>query len=128
MSKNKLRYTWIAAALLSGGVLASQVVVDEDSMQLMDDRNKSLANCIALKDEAGAKADARALDEMFADVEVYFEQKGKRDAVDWSKQSRELSDQITRYVAANDFDHASQSAVTLSKTCKACHEVYKEEK
>ena len=128
MSRKALRYTWLAAALLSGGVLANQAVVDEDSMQLMDDRNKSLANRIALKDEAGAKDDARALNEMFSDVEVYFEQKGKSDAVDWSKQSRELSEQITRYVAANVFDHASQSAVTLSKTCKACHQVYKEEK
>ena len=128
MSRKVLRYTWFAAAILSGGVLASQVVVDEDSMQLMDDRNKSLANRIALKDEAGAKEDAHALSEMFADVELYFEQKGKSDAVDWSKQSCELSERITRYVAANDFDHASQTAVTLSKTCKACHEVYKEEK
>lgn len=127
MGRNVLRFTWLVAALLSGGVLASQAIVDEDSMQLMDDRNKSLSSNISLRDAAGAKDDARALNEMFADVELYFAQKGKSDAVDWSKQSRELSAEITRFIAASDFDHASQSAVTLSKTCKACHEVYKEE-
>lgn len=128
MSRKVLRFSWLAAALLSGGVLASQaVIVDEDSMQLMDDRNKSLSSRIALKDAEGAKDDARALNEMFADVEVYFGQKGKGDAVDWSRQSRELSTEITQYVSANDFDHASRSAVALSKTCKACHEVYKAE-
>ncbi|HXU92343.1 MAG TPA: hypothetical protein VFP33_01670 [Gallionella sp.] len=127
MKVHKLRFAWLAAALLSGGVLAGQAVVDEDSMQLMEDRNKSLSSRIALKDAAGAKEDAQALAEMFADVETYFAQKGKGDAVDWSKQSRELSADISRYVAAKDFDHASQSAVTLSKTCKTCHQTYKTE-
>ncbi len=127
MSRNTLRFSWLAAVLLSGGVLANQAVVDEDSMQLMDDRNKSLSSNIALKDATSAKEDARALAEMFADVEQYFVQKGKNDAVDWSKQSRELSAEITRYVAANDFDHASQSAAALSKNCKACHRIYKTE-
>ncbi|BBJ00504.1 hypothetical protein FGKAn22_21960 [Ferrigenium kumadai] len=126
MNRKIFHFIWISA-LLSGSVLASQVTVDEDSMQLMDDRNKSLSSNIALKDASSAKEDARALAEMFADVETYFAQKGKGDAVDWSKQSRELSAEITRYVAANDFDHASQSAVTLSKTCKACHQIYKTE-
>lgn len=126
MSRKILYVLWFSA-FLSGGVLASQVTVDEDSMQLMDDRNKSLSSNIAVKDAPSAKEDARALTEMFADVETYFAQKGKDDAVDWSKQSRELSDEITRYVAANDFEHASQSAVALSKTCKACHRVYKTE-
>lgn len=126
MSKKIFHFIWIFA-LLSGSVLASQAAVDEDSMQLMDDRNKSLSSNIAIRDAASAKEDARALAEMFADVELYFAQKGKEDAVDWSKQSKALSAEITRYVAADDFDHASQAAVTLSKTCKTCHQTYKTE-
>jgi len=124
MNKKIFHFIWVSA-LLSGSVLASLATVDEDSMQLMDDRNKSLSSNIAIRDATSAKEDARALAEMFAGVELYYAQKGKEDAVDWSKQSKELSAEITRYVAANDFDHASQAAVSLSKTCKTCHQSYK---
>ena len=95
-------------------------------MQVMDDRNKSLSSNLAQINAKGALEDAKQLEEMFVEVEDYFAHKSNaNDAVDWSKQSRELASTITKYVASNVFDHASESAATLSKTCKTCHRIYK---
>jgi hypothetical protein len=122
------RLAWVLVAL-SGSVLASQAVgVDEDSMQLMDDRTKSLTSNLALENASGAAEDARALAEMFSSVEGYYlARDGGSDALDWARQSRTLSDQISQQVSAKAFDQASQAAAKLSKTCKACHTVYKAE-
>lgn len=119
------RPTWLLV-MVSGSVLASQLAVDEDSMQLLDDRNKSLASNIALRDPAGARDDAEALASGFAEIEAFYAQKGQADdAVNWSRQSRQLADDISKHVAANDFDRAAETAVTLSKTCRSCHDTYK---
>ena len=124
MRRNLSRSTW-ALLVVSGTALAVTVAVDEDSMQLIDDRNKGLASSIALKDAATAKDDARELAAMFATVESFYAQKGTTpDAVDWAKQSRERAEEISQRVAASDFDEASRLAVALSKTCKSCHAVY----
>lgn len=124
-SHSLARSTWLLT-MVSGSVLATQFAVDQDSMQLVDDRNTSLASNIALRDAAGARSDAEALAAMFAEIEAFYAQKGQvNDAVSWSRQIRELADDISTHVAASDFDQAAENAVTLSKVCKSCHSIYK---
>lgn len=114
---------------MAGSVAASQVTVDEDYMQVMEDRQKSLTSSIALNNAKAAVEDANALGEMFSDVETFYAQKGNaNDAVNWTKESKGLTVAITKYVATKDFDTASVTAVTLAKTCKECHSVYKKDK
>jgi cytochrome c556 len=92
----------------------------------MEDRQKSLTSNISLKDAKGATADAKEMEEMFKEVEAFFVKKGNAaDAVTWSQESRQLAGGVAKSLAANDFDAASQQAVTLAKTCKACHKIYK---
>lgn len=125
MRHSLARSTWLLT-LVGGSVLATQLAVDEDSMQLLDDRNKSLASNIALRDAASARGDAEALAAMFAEIEAFYAQKGQADdAVSWSRQSRQLADDISGHVAAKDFDRAAETAVTVSKICKSCHDAYK---
>lgn len=119
---------YFSLVVTTGSVVAAQVSVDEDFMQIMDDRQKSLSSRIALKDANGATEDVKELADMFKEVETFYEQKGNApDAVNWSKESKELAETITKYVASNDFDTASQTSVALAKTCKACHRVYKKD-
>ena len=114
--------------LLAGSVYAADCAVDEDFMQIMKDRQKSLASNISLGDAKAATEDVKQLEEMFVDVETFYAHKGNAaDAVNWSRESKSLISVIQRYVAARDFDTASQTSVKLAKTCKTCHEVYKKD-
>jgi hypothetical protein len=127
MRKWKLLLCFSLVAI-AGGVFAGEISVDEDYMQVMEDRQKSLASNIALKNGQAAVEDAKELDQMFNDVETFYVHKGNAsDAVTWTKESKDLAVAITQYVATNDFDTASVKAVSLAKTCKECHSVYKKD-
>jgi len=95
-------------------------------MHSIEDSNKSLASNIAIKAAKEASSDARELNEMFATVEAFYARKGDApDAVELAKKSRALSAQILESVSASDFGAATDSATTLSRTCKTCHNYYK---
>src|SRR5512140_1037144 len=97
---NMRKWTWsvfLSLAVVTGSVVAAQVTVDEDFMQVMEDRQKSLSSNISLKDAKAAEEDVKELADMFGDVEMFYEQKGKTDAANWSKESKELAAAIKKY-------------------------------
>ena len=115
--------------VLAGNVCAAQISLDEDYMQTMEDRQKSLSNNIGVQNIPGANEDVKELQDMFGEVQEYYEGKGNaKNAVDWSKDSKDLAIAIEKYVAAKDFDNATISATSLAKTCKECHRAYKKDK
>jgi hypothetical protein len=115
-----------ALLALAGAARSDQAELDTDLMHSIEDSNKSLASNIAIKAAKGASSDARELNEMFATVEAFYAKKGDApDAVELAKKSRALSAQILESVSASDFGAATDSATTLSRTCKTCHNYYK---
>ncbi len=115
--------------VMTSSASAAQVTIDEDYMQTMEDRQKSLTKNIGVQNAQGANEDLKELEDMFGEVAEYYVAKGNaKDAVDWSNESKDLSIAIEKYVAAKDYDNATISATTLAKTCKACHRVYKKDK
>jgi hypothetical protein len=115
-----------ALLVLAGGVRSAEGELDTDLMHSIEDTNKSLASNIAVKEATAASSDARELGTMFTQVESYFSRKGDApEAVQLAKTSRELSARILESVSANDFGAATDSATTLSRTCKTCHSYYK---
>jgi len=121
---------YLAITLLTLAVIVAPIAsyseVDEDFMTAMEDLNKSLTSNLALKDAKASAAEAAEMKKMFEEVEAFFLQKADAaDGVKWSQESRDLAGLIEKSVTANDFDTASQNAVSLSKTCKACHKIYK---
>ena len=117
-----------AMLFVSAGLALAAVELDTDLMQNIDDTNKSLSSNIALKDGKAAIADAKSMNDMFGTVETYFVQKGDAaNAVELTKQSRELTLAIVNAVTANNYDAATDAATTLSRTCKKCHTFYKKE-
>ena len=113
---------------VSAGLALAAVELDTDLMQSIDDTNKSLASNIAIKDGKAAIADAKSMNDMFGTAETYFVQKGDAaNAVELTKQSRELTLTIVNAVTANNYDAATDAATTLSRTCKKCHTFYKKE-
>jgi hypothetical protein len=111
---------------VGGAVLAADGDLDMDLMQTIEDTNKSLASNIATQNAAGSTSDAQELQAMFGQVEKHFVAKGGADdAVDLSRKSKELASSIVKSVAAKDFNTATDSATSLSRTCRACHTFYK---
>jgi hypothetical protein len=115
-----------ALLALAGTARSDQAELDTDLMHSIEDSNKSLASNIAIKEGKGASSDAKELAEMFAQVEAFYVKRGDAiDAVELAKKSRTLSAQILQSVSTSDFSAATDSATTLSRTCKTCHNYYK---
>jgi hypothetical protein len=122
----KILFLLLAAS--AGIAISAQSALDDDLMQNIEDSTKSLTSNIALKDIKGGSVDAKELAEMFAKVEVFYQQKGDAsEAVDLSRKSRELSVEVGKDITSRNFDHANELATSLSKTCKTCHSIYKKD-
>ena len=100
--------------------------LDEVVMQNIEAVNESLSSSLALKDATASATDARDLDQLFAEVETYFVNRGDAaDALDYTRRSREAAAGILRAIGESKFDAASELAVDISRTCKTCHRKYK---
>lgn len=122
------KFSLIAGVLVffAGSVWSAVASLDSDLMLSVEDTNKSMASNIALKDKKGSLTDASELGGMFAEIEQYYVSKGDaEDAVKLSRKSRELVADILKSVDGGDFDHATNLATDLSRTCKSCHSFYK---
>ncbi|RZA07902.1 MAG: hypothetical protein EOO68_02775 [Moraxellaceae bacterium] len=116
------------SAIVSINVSAEDAEMDQDLMQTIEDTNKSLSSNIALQRVDASVTDATELNNMFTIVEAHFIKKGDaNNAVDLSKKSKDLSQDIIKLVNEKNFDSATNSATELSRTCKSCHTFYKKE-
>ena len=125
-----MRRLFIAAAqlLLAGGALCATFDVDGDLMRGIDDTAKSLDSNVAQKDAKAAAADARSLVDTFAHVESHYAEKPETaDAVAFAHHTQELAAQALKAIEAQDFDAANDAVAQLTRSCKACHEVYKKD-
>ncbi|MFL9710374.1 hypothetical protein [Methylobacillus sp. Pita1] len=122
----KLLLSLIISVGIAGSVAAALDEIEEDFMQDIEDIQKSMTSNISLQDAATATSEAQELEVMFKDVEDFYVRKGDApDAVDWSKESRTYLTEIVTALNKKNFATASESAVALAKTCKACHKIYK---
>lgn len=113
---------------LCGAVWSADQELDPDLMRDIEDLNKSLASNIALRDGKGSTSDAQELFDRFATVEAHFVARGDAEnAVELSRKTRALAQQIMQQVRANDYAAATDAATDLSRTCKTCHTFYKKE-
>lgn len=124
-----MRKTLIFAALqlvLLGGVLSATFEIRDDDMRDIEDTLKSLDSNVALKDRKAA-GEARELQDYFQQVErFYAAQADKADAVGFSRKTVELAAQVRAAVEAGNFDAAGDAVGLLTRSCKTCHDVYKE--
>ncbi|MFZ6872648.1 hypothetical protein ACO0LF_11315 [Undibacterium sp. Di27W] len=117
----------LLAAMTSLASLAVAVAeVDMDLMQRIEESTKSVDSNISLKDGKAALADAREIEEMFSQVELYYKHKGDAtDAIEYARKSKNFATELIRQVSEKDFDNASATVGALAKSCKTCHQVYK---
>jgi hypothetical protein len=123
----------IASGLLISSVcFAQEAEMDMDLMQTIESTNDNLSSNIALENAESAIADAQTLNELFAVVEDHYTKelaagKDVAEAVDLTKKSVKFSSEIMIFLEQNDFESAANTATDLARTCKTCHNFYKED-
>jgi hypothetical protein len=88
--------------------------------------NGALGTKLMANDLPGAAKDAQTLATAFADVERFFAQASKADAVMWAQQARTGATEAAAAAAAGDAMKATASRGNMTATCKQCHGVYRE--
>ena len=122
----------ILSGLLAVGSIAEETEMDMDLMQTIEDTNDSLSSNVALEEGEAAIADAKILNELFGVVEEHYTKEVDAggdfaEAVDLSSKSIKLTAEIIEQLNAGDFESAANSATDLARTCKTCHNFYKED-
>lgn len=130
-----LRFVVIAigsSLLISSVCVAEETEMDMDLMQTIEDTNDSLSSNVALEEAEAAITDAQILNELFGVVEEHYKKElaageDVAEAVDLSSKSKKLTADIIDQLNASDFESAANSATDLARTCKTCHNFYKED-
>lgn len=105
---------------------AATFEVDGELMRGIEDTTKSLDSNVALKDKKAAGGEARELAALFVQVESYYSAKANAaDAVGWARKTHQLAASVQQSVEAEDYDAAADTVSQLVRSCKTCHEVYK---
>jgi hypothetical protein len=76
---------------------------------------------------ADVAADAQKLQQDFTQAMGFFKANKAQDAVDAAKANVEAAGEIAKAAKANDLDAAKAPAGTIQKSCKACHDVHREQ-
>jgi hypothetical protein len=121
-----------SSLLISFTSFAQEAEMDMDLMQTIESTNDNLSSNIALENAESAIADAQTLNELFAVVEAHYTKeaaagKDVAEAVDLTKKSVKFSSEIITFLGQNDFESAANTATDLARTCKTCHNFYKED-
>ncbi len=119
------------AFLVFSGVLVSAVwaaafEITAEAMRDIEDTFKSFDSNVALKDTPPAVAQAKELVAFFRQVEGHYQQKGNAaDAVGYAHTAQEQASLALAALVAQNFDAAGEAVSGLARSCKACHDVYK---
>jgi cytochrome c553 len=62
----------------------------------------------------------------FGEIERFWAQNKKADAVKWAQDARTWATQAAGAVSAGDIAKANQAAANMQGACKQCHGVYRE--
>ncbi|MBA4218568.1 MAG: hypothetical protein EKK52_00050 [Burkholderiales bacterium] len=95
-------------------------------MRAIDNKTVSVQKHLAAGREAEALADARALQQLYADMAAFFERDyPAADAVAISRDGERLAAAIPVHLATGDAVGAAQAARAIALACNDCHDPYK---
>ena len=120
----------IGICMLAAVAIALAAQAPTDLSPIMKDvaatQNKMRMDMMA-GNSADVAADAQKLQQNFTQAMGFFKAKGAQDAVDLAKANVEHAGEIAKAAKANNLDAAKAPAGELQKSCKACHDVHREQ-
>jgi len=96
------------------------------AMKTVSSTNTALGMKLMSNDLPGAAKDAQTLATTFADVERFWAQASKADAVKLAQQARMAASETAAAATAGDAMKAAAARSNMTATCKQCHGVYRE--
>ena len=96
------------------------------AMKTISTTNAALGMKLMSNDLPGAAKDAQTLATTFADVERFWAQANKEDAVKLAQQARMGASEAAAAATAGDGMKAAAARSNMTATCKQCHGVYRE--
>ena len=117
-----------ATPLRAGGQAAAKISVEthEGYMKTLASTNQTLGTKMMANDLAGAAKDAQQIAATFADIEKFWSQNNKADAVTWSQQGKQGALDVAAALSAGDATKAAAARKTMSGSCGSCHMAYRE--
>jgi len=76
---------------------------------------------------ADVAADAQKLQQDFTQAMGFFKANKAQDAVDAAKMNVDAAGEVMKAAKANNLDAAKAPATAIQKSCKACHDVHREQ-
>lgn len=114
--------------LIATAVLAAQADLSADDMRNAEDTLRDLDSNIALQNRK-ALDEAKELTRFFQQVGAHYSaQPDATRGVDFARRSQEYAQAIATAVETGDYDAAQERLSDLTRSCKACHEIYKKPK
>lgn len=112
----------------AGSQAAARLTPDQldAAMKTISSTNGTLGMRLMSNDLPGAAKDAQTLATTFADVERFWAQANKADAVKLAQQARMAASETAAAALAGDGMKAAAARGNMTATCKQCHGVYRE--
>lgn len=98
----------------------------DSSMKRISAAFTAIRQAVATSGGNGANRNADVLTDAFADVEEFWKNGEKADALKWAGEARQHSKTLSDAVAALKWDEAKASVDALQRTCSACHGAYRQ--
>jgi hypothetical protein len=98
----------------------------QDRMRKMGSAVASVQMLLADKNLKDVATKAQDIATWLGDVEKFWTQNHREDAVTWAQQARQIASQAAGAAAAGDAMKAQMAASTLANTCRTCHDAYRE--
>ena len=96
------------------------------AMKTINTTTTALGTKLMSTDLAGAAKEAQTLASTFADVERFWAQASKPDAVKLAKQARLAASETAAAATAGDATKAAMARDNMTATCRQCHGSYRE--
>jgi hypothetical protein len=119
--------TMSTTTALAGGQAGAKVTVEqhETAMKTIATANGVLGKSLAA-DPAAAAKEAATIAAAFGEVERFWTQYNKADAVTWSQQAKQAATGLAAAITAKDDAKVQELRKSLTSNCGACHTAYRE--
>jgi cytochrome c556 len=124
------RFLTLTALILSTGALLAAEKIDEKQFQTLmkevGDTGRRFRSGMESKNSAQVTKDAARVAEIHKQLASFWKDRKIEDAVKWSEETSVAATAVVAAVKADDWEKAKTQLQSYGKSCKACHDAYRE--
>ncbi len=98
----------------------------EGYMKALSTANAALGKKVMSNELAGAAADAQQMATILGDIEKFWAENKKDDAVKWAQEARQTATGLAGALTAGDAAKVGELRKTIGGSCTSCHTAYRE--